>query len=959
MPVKAFRNVKASTKENIVFDALLERLKEQWEESNELVILLGNFMCNNAEIDAMLLKHDGIFIIDFKDYAGELTFSENGSWSVSTKEGKAVEVKGGSGGKNPFRQIYWYKELISKFFENNNQNISLHLNKKISYKDIYGLVLFHGKISLKDSLPPRIKNWFFVADINNAVQSISQITNRELNLNDQEILKVPALLQLEEYSPTIIKKEPAPVIFIQQLFYALQDLKESLEIANIVKVKFEKFKAQHEAFVNHFYIERPEIFSQNILKALNFEFKLQELERLVDEDLENKITNVLNCNSSANNLLQELANKKIKKEDLNNIITIQEIIILLRKNQKILEEHKFNGSINKLAFKVIQSFLYERGLWSKDAIELVTLQLEKKPAVYPYLSAIFEILRTWFAEDMILHWDGNPRTEHKRAAGFSLEWLDNLSKSFGEENLKYSMLPKEDEWQTTQYICEVFLPSQLTQLFKKLTEQIKIILSAEEYDFLIDFLKLRWIESDRLTLNDLYLLELRTNTVFHFESDFSFLSKPLGYHPNESFYEPTYISILEAIGNWGYSKINQEQILKKSFAVIPEYLKNEFVAIIDLWKSPKPSYFSSGINGKRLYTLTNDLAIGKDDWNRRDISIELKTEVNTIKQFLSNFKDEWKRNGSYKVYNVGDRNFMLLLKQFKNENRVVSKEAITKSEFSKHQIIANEIKSGNSTTLSELERLIGLKTVKREIESLLNFVKIRKVKIERGLEVSPSSLHMVFTGNPGTGKTIVARLIGRIYKDLGLLSKGHCVEVSRTDLVGEYIGHTAKHTTKKFNEAIGGVLFIDEAYSLVQDSEKDFGREAIDTLNKLMEDFREEIVVIVAGYPSEMQKFLGSNKGLASRFPTKINFEDYNVQEKIEILEKFCIDYKHQLSIGAKEKIYLLMEEYKFENNARSVRNLFEQMLKNQSLRLNRIISITDEDLVTFEPEDVPDRFTT
>ncbi len=954
MPVKAFRNAKASTKENIIFDLFLDKLKERWEESNELIIVLSNFFYNNVEIDAMLIKRDAILIIDFKDYSGILNFSENGKWFITTKDGKTVEVKGGSGDKNPFMQIRWYKDKISKFFQDNNNSIFLNSDKKINHENIFGLVLFHDKTSLKDPLPPRVKNWFFIADIHNICQTIYQITNRDLNLNDEEILMIPSLLHLEEYTPSEIKIDPAPLVFAQQLYNSLKELKESLELANIVKSGFEKHKAKHEAFINFFYPVRPEIISQNLKKELAFPAKTQVLVKHVDEDLDNKLLGVMNCNSNTDNLLQKLANKKISKEYLNNIETVQKLIIELKRNQKDLNEDAFNSSFNKLIFNITQTFLYDRGLWLKSALFPIAKQIDIKPSVYPYLNTLFEILRTWFAEDMVQHWDSKPRVEHKKAAGFSLEWFENMSECFGEEKLNFSFLSKQDEWQP-QIISEVFLPTKLSELFKKITGHVKTILSEEEYYSLFDLLKLRWIESEKVTLNDIYLLELRTNTIFHWESDFIFLSKAFTF-PNEYFYEPTYISVLEALGNWGYGKINQEQILKKSFAMIPENLRNEVEEAIRLWKSPKPSYFKSGVNGERLYKLSNDLAIGKDErYNRRDISIELKTDPKTINDFLYKFKDEWNRNGTYKEYNVGSRNFMLLLKQFKNETRTENEPEISKKELPKTKKIVKELESINSSALSELEKLIGLNSVKKEIESLLNFVKIRKVKLERGLEVTPSTLHMVFTGNPGTGKTIVARLIGKIYYDLGLLSKGHCVEVSRTDLVAEYIGHTAQHTTKKFKEAIGGVLFIDEAYSLVQGSEKDFGREAVDTLNKLMEDFREEIVVIVAGYPSEMQKFLRTNKGLASRFPIKINFDDYSFQEKIEILEKFCKDNKHQLSIGAREKAYLLIEDFKFENNARSIRNLFELMIKNQSLRLNRIIGITDEDLVTFEAVDVPD----
>lgn len=257
----------------------------------------------------------------------------------------------------------------------------------------------------------------------------------------------------------------------------------------------------------------------------------------------------------------------------------------------------------------------------------------------------------------------------------------------------------------------------------------------------------------------------------------------------------------------------------------------------------------------------------------------------------------------------------------------------------------------------KLDTLIGLQKIKLEIQELEALANFRKKRIELGLPVTPSTLHMVFSGNPGTGKTTVARLLGQIYCDIGILSENKVIEASRQDLVGEYIGHTAPKTQKLFEKALGGILFIDEAYSLFQ-AGKDFGKEAIETLLKLMEDNRENIVVIIAGYPKEMGELLSSNPGLKSRFSKFLNFEDYNKEELLQIYFNMVDNYGNTLTDGAKFKIEHLIDTYydsgAFMANARSIRNIFEETSKRQSLRLSKIESPSQEEMTTFTDKDLP-----
>ena len=263
--------------------------------------------------------------------------------------------------------------------------------------------------------------------------------------------------------------------------------------------------------------------------------------------------------------------------------------------------------------------------------------------------------------------------------------------------------------------------------------------------------------------------------------------------------------------------------------------------------------------------------------------------------------------------------------------------------------------------MEQLDELVGLNEVKKDVKSLINLIKVRKLREQHDLPVPPMSLHMVFMGNPGTGKTTVARLVGELYAAIGVLSKGQLIEVDRSGLVAGYVGQTALKTQEVIKSALGGVLFIDEAYSLAAGGENDFGREAIETLLKAMEDHRDNLIVIVAGYDEPMDKFISSNPGLQSRFNKYFYFPDYNGEQLLAMFKMRCKKNGYALTEESEQAARELFDRLYAERddnfgNGREVRNRFEDMVVSQSNRVAKLDSPGKEALMAVLPEDFEDR---
>lgn len=294
-------------------------------------------------------------------------------------------------------------------------------------------------------------------------------------------------------------------------------------------------------------------------------------------------------------------------------------------------------------------------------------------------------------------------------------------------------------------------------------------------------------------------------------------------------------------------------------------------------------------------------------------------------------------------------------------NKII--DAIQVGEQNKENVVENaKVSNPDDKTLEqlleELDGLIGLDKVKYDVRSLMNFIKVANMRKRKGLKVPTISYHLVFTGNPGTGKTTIARLVAQIYYKMGLLTKGQMIETDRSALVAGYLGQTAIKTQKVIQEALGGVLFIDEAYALAGDEEDSYGKEAIETLLKGMEDHRDDLVVIVAGYDELMHKFIDSNPGLRSRFNKYFHFPDYNGDELVKIFERFCENNGYAISSETTEilleqfkKVYEVREEH--FGNARAIRNVFETAICHQANRIAEQENVSEEDLVILTKEDV------
>ncbi len=375
---------------------------------------------------------------------------------------------------------------------------------------------------------------------------------------------------------------------------------------------------------------------------------------------------------------------------------------------------------------------------------------------------------------------------------------------------------------------------------------------------------------------------------------------------------------------------------------IPEF----YTKIIELDKTRRTAHSRIFAEGMKMIFINCALI---DD----ELSFEEARAITRYSQILS---DECDRNGIRKADKTVDA-FNYIKEKEGTESTAMTADNKQLTNQSPDTDKENIVLSGNP--LDELNNLIGLKTVKKEIESIRNLVKVQQLRQSQGLPMTTMSYHLVFTGNPGTGKTTVARIVAQIFKELGVLSKGQLIEVKSSDLIAGYAGQTAIKTHDVIKSAIGGVLFIDEAYTLVdKGGQGGYGQEAIDTLLKEMEDHRDDLIVIVAGYDNLMSDFIDSNPGLKSRFNKYIHFDDYTAEELNSIFVSMCEKNKYLVDDHAREvvKEYFSDLSTKKEDNfgnGRDVRNFFEKTITKQANRVAELADASLEDLMTITSNDI------
>lgn len=851
MPVKIFRNEKfESSHENIIFDEMINRLENQWANSNDLVIMLGNFNTNGTQIDAVIIKKDSISVIDFKNYGGKIYFSENGSWHAGTNE---IVMKGRI---NPYLQIKNAKfKLIEKLTKNgiynyaNNQNLG----------HISGIALFHQPIEINiHSIPSRL-SWFHITDILSAVKLIDNITSDQINLSNTQILNIPEIFDLNEYkfsSPKLtieagkfINRE----LLISELF-KLVDIFKSMEIA---KKEGGKFVKAHDNFIRHFqttYLSEKSNFYHLSHFQKNYEFSREKFITTQEIALNQQIDAIYNLNTINGYVIDEFTNDKNLKDYLSSIVNIRKLIdnLIKKYNHVVLSK-----SLSIQSYKAYFNFFYERGIFDKRLFELIQKEIINKDKLINYFHGLYIILKTWFGGDMILQHEINSEIrvieikeylnlktgyylfddelkdyppedietkissqpneeyksikEYKYARGISGRWYSKMMKEYNEkekleffENESYDIFI-DGKTEVKKIISKVKLPQKLISLFNELYTDISQIISKEEIDELLDLMNLTWIGKEYIDIRDIHIMDLKTHFVYSNVDNVDYLMNVDKYGYSGCF-EPFYLTCLEQIGEWGWRDLKENpDVYLKTYQVFEKY--NELINDLPPYPSLLPpfdiKYYPKGkypfYSPKHLIHVSEECKVSVDEL----FAFLLATDPPISRKFMPNGPSELNIKKEYKT----------LLKKFK----VMPDEVI----FDKIQ---------KKVTTKNEESLIGYEDIKQFIEDSLELYKNPDQAKMFGLTIETS---MILYGPPGCGKTAWANEIARL---LGLKLE----KIPRSEFGSTYVDGAMLGLTKRLDEIekkAPVAVFFDEFDSVApkRESQRDSNDEGKKVVNTLLQ----------------------------------------------------------------------------------------------------------------------------
>lgn len=843
MPIKVYRNRKfGTTHENKIFDDLIEKLSLEWEESEELIIILGNFYCAGTEIDALVVKNDSISIVDFKDYGGEIIFSENSDWKAD-----GVNIKGGNK-TNPYLQVHYNKfELLNYLKEKNIFNKGNNVN----LGHISGIILFHQQISFdKNTIPRKISSWFHVTDFSNISILLRQITSKNINLSNDEILKFPNLFDLKPY-----RKEKAKTEILNERLQEKDDLlntfQETLDI--LTSIEFAKnelryLPERHEQFIDMFYPKsKPEKQLNYSLNSYfkNFENNISLFIENQKQKIDVKTQQLKNLDSKNDYIFSKLADG----EELNNILSSKiKANRVFIKLQKQLDRQAINNTINIELIEAVKSLFLESGIYDEFLFSVIRNEFQKRDKLINYLHGIYQVLNTWFSDDMILQHEfsatidkeTNERKpyikEYKFARGISENWYNNLVKRFNyepeiinhlepyKENIQRinPTSKKLEPYERYKFISEVKIPTEIVDLFNNLRKELLNILSDSELQSILELLNLSWIGNTSIDICNITIVNLKTHLLFSVGRDIDFLKKA-SIFPNSFLYEPFYILALEEIGQWGWrDKTSNRDEYKKTYKLLPDNYVAEIDEIIGKWSFYKERY------KKGVYPSSNYISIG-------DASKECQISVKSIYSFLDSLGKKYSNKQVFDFHGDGENiqvnyDYKLILKKFKRIQK-------TKISIDKNTPL-------KKVSDNQKNKIIGYVDIRQYIERRLEPYKNPEVAKQFGLKKTAG---IILYGPPGCGKTYWANWIAD-YLKLPL------EEIFRSHIGSSFVDGAMKELDKKLTEIEKKspiAIFFDEFDSIGKarnsaSSSGEENRKVVNTLLQRIPKLIEKNIVVLA-----------------------------------------------------------------------------------------------------------------